>query len=152
MFLFLFPVFLLIALKSLLVDAQSANASFSQNMGIGYPAVHPDIILGVAERIELNSNLVIFGILLVLTFYISVGLAGGFYVIRNLVWTEGVFVAADFWAGVKKNYKNTLLSTLLFVFIIGLSFLTINLCDLQMVYDPSLRWLFTIIKIVNVYR
>ena len=149
MFLFLFPVFLLIALKSLLVDSQSANTFFSQNLGFGYPAVPPDAIVGVAEKIELDSNLMIFGILLLCTFFISVGLSGGFYVMRNLVWTEGVFVAADFWSGVKKNYKNTLLSTILFVFIIGLSFLTINVCDLQIAVGSNLKWLFIIIKIFN---
>ena len=80
MFLFLFPVFLLIALKYLIVEAQSANSSFSQNLGIGYPAVPQDAILGVAETIELNANLTIFGILLLLTFYISVIIIGAFVI------------------------------------------------------------------------
>ena len=135
------------AFKMILVDAQSANSSFSQNLGIGYPALHPSLIIGVAESIELNSNLLIFVIMLVLSFYVSIGLAGGFYVMRNMVWTEGVFVAADFWSGVKKNYKNTLLSTLLFVFVAGLSCLTVNLCDIQIVTNVNLAWLFTILKI-----
>ncbi|MBR6737895.1 MAG: hypothetical protein IKL82_06040 [Clostridia bacterium] len=148
-FLFVFPVFALLIFRTMLIEAQSANSSFSQNMGIGYPAVHPNIILGTAEQIDLNSNMIFFLILIVLSFYVSIGLAGGFYVLRNMVWTEGVFVASDFWSGVKKNYKNTLLSTLLFVFIAGLTILTINLCDVQIVIQSNLSWLFTIIKIFD---
>lgn len=150
MFLFLFPVFLLMAFKTILVSAQSSNSSFSQNMGIGYPAILPIKIMGVAETIELNSNIIIFVLMLVLSFYVSVGLSGGFYVMRNMVWTEGVFVASDFWSGVKKNYKNTLLSTLLYVLIAGVTVLTINLCDIQIATKINIAWVFTILKIFNV--
>ena len=33
------------------------------------------------------------------------GVAGGAYVMRNVVWTEGVFVISDFWLGIKQNFK-----------------------------------------------
>ena len=39
---------------------------------------------------------------------IAIGISGGAYVMRNMVWTEGIFVANDFWRGVKLNYKNAL--------------------------------------------
>lgn len=34
----------------------------------------------------------------------AIGVAGGAYVIRNMVWTEGIFVANDFWRGIKQNF------------------------------------------------
>jgi len=39
----------------------------------------------------------------------SIGVAGGAYVIRNMVWTEGIFVANDFWRGIRQNIKQLML-------------------------------------------
>ncbi|MFQ7076867.1 MAG: hypothetical protein ACLRSW_02415 [Christensenellaceae bacterium] len=39
---------------------------------------------------------------------------GRMYVIRNMVWTEGIFVANDFWRGVKLNFWNALQAALFF--------------------------------------
>ena len=43
---------------------------------------------------------------------------------RNMVWTEGIFVANDFWRGVKLNFKNALQTALFFVIILSLTVLT----------------------------
>lgn len=144
-FLFLFPLFLLLVFRSLLISIQAGDAPFSQNMGIGYPIV-PNMA-GFEETILLRVDVLFFIVLFILAFYLSVGISGGFYVVRNLVWTEGVFVASDFWTGVKKNYKTVLSSTLTFVLILGLSVITIDSANMQLATGDGNAVFLTISKI-----
>lgn len=148
MFLFLFPIFLIVYLRYVMILSNAGIAPFSQNMGIGYP-IYP-FITGIAEEIVLKADVTFFVLLFILSFYVSVGLSGGFYVMRNLVWTEGVFVASDFWAGVKKNYKTVLKSTLLFVVFFALTFISIHSLDLQIALNPDKIGMFTAVKVVSV--
>ncbi len=146
---FIFPLFILLYFRTVLIQISASNSSFSQNIGVGYPAIPSSSLLGVAENIVFSADFTFFIALFVLSFYFSVGIAGGFYVMRNLVWTEGVFVASDFWRGVKKNYVHALRSTLLFVFFIGITILTADLCSVQIARQTNLTWLFTIIQILS---
>ena len=45
---------------------------------------------------------------------------------RNLVWTEGVFVASDFWKGVKLNFKNALQAALFFCTVLLVALTLVN--------------------------
>ena len=148
MFLFLFPIFLVVYLRHVIILSNAGIAPFSQNMGIGYP-IYP-FMTGAKEQIIIKADATFLILLFILSFYVSVGLAGGFYVMRNLVWTEGVFVASDFWVGVKKNYKTVLKSTLLFVLLFGLSFISIHSLDLQIALNPDKIGIFTFVKIISV--
>ncbi len=145
--LFVFPVFLLFILRYMFISGQASLAPFSQNLGIGYP-VFPNMN-GIEEQIVLRTDLLFFIALFVLTFYMSVGIAGGFYVMRNLVWTEGVFVANDFWQGVKKNYKNVLPCSLIFVLILAVSFLTIDTANYQIALREGNEIFLTISKVMS---
>lgn len=148
-FLFIFPLFLLLYFRLGMIQSNASNSIFSQNLGIGYPAIPSSSMLGVQENITFSANFTFFLLLFVCSFLFSVGISGGFYVMRNLVWTEGVFVTSDFWQGVKKNYFVVLKSTLLFVFFFGISTLTIDLCNTQIAMQSNLTWLFTIIKVLS---
>ena len=58
------------------------------------------------------------------------GLAGSFYVIKKLVWQEGITVSTDFFAGVKDGWKHALINgaifgVLLFALVVGGSYLII---------------------------
>ena len=147
MLLFIFPVFAVLYFRSILISGQALLAPFSQNIAIGYPAF--PFLTGEAERIALNTNAMTFVVLIILTLYCSVGIAGGLYVMRNLVWTEGVFVSSDFWAGVKKNYGTVLASTLAYVIILSLTILSIDLSNLQIALEPSTTVVFTITKVLS---
>ncbi len=131
MFLFLFPLFLLLIFRTMLITAQAYDSPFSQNMGIGYPII-PNMV-GIEQSIIIRVDVVFFVLLFLATFYMSVGISGGFYVMRNLVWTEGIFVSSDFWTGVKKNYKTVLSTSLTFVFLFALSKITIDVANYQLV-------------------
>ena len=50
-----------------------------------------------------------------------IGFAGAFYVIKKLVWQEGIMLASDFFQGIKENWKHALINGILFsVFLFGL--------------------------------
>ena len=50
-----------------------------------------------------------------------IGFAGAFYVIKKLVWQEGIMLASDFFQGIKENWKHTLINGVLFsIFLFGL--------------------------------
>ena len=145
--LFVFPIFLLLYLRSLLISAEASFSPFSQNLGIGYP-IYP-FMSGLSEQIIIKTDMFVFFLLFILVFYVSVGIAGGFYVMRNLVWTEGVFVVSDFWNGVKKNYKNTLLLSLLYTLFLVLSLISINTSNYQIAINPNNSVMFTIVKVIS---
>ena len=147
MLIFVLPIFAVLYFRMVLISSEAMLSPFAQNIAIGYPA-YP-FITGTAETILLNTDLVTFVAIFICSFIAAVGISGGFYVMRNLVWTEGVFVASDFWVGVKKNYKTVLPSTILYVIILAITFLSIDLSNLQIAYDPSSAVIFTISKVIS---
>ena len=80
--------------------------------GIAWPAM-PDIA-GLEQQMILSTDLLWGALMVAAGLIAAVGISGGIYVIRNLVWTEGIFVANDFWRGIKINIVNVLQSTLFY--------------------------------------
>ena len=89
---------------------------FSANLGVGYPA-YPNQV-GLSEYFQLQNTFVLYVGIFFSSFIAAIGLAGGMYVIRNMVWTEGIFVSNDFWRGIKLNYKNALQTVLVFTLVL----------------------------------
>ncbi len=125
--LFCVPTIAVIIFKIMVSESNSILYPFGANLMIGYPA-YPNQ-QGISELIAMQDNLVLYVGLLISMFIASVGVAGGIYVIRNMVWTEGIFVANDFWRGVKLNYKNALQTTLFFSVVLLLSGSLIHFTD-----------------------
>lgn len=151
--LFCVPMLAVIIFSNLFSQVNGQLYPFGSNLGGGYPA-YPNID-GMAEMITLQSGLVTYGAIALSAFIASVGLAGGMYVVRNMVWTEGVFVANDFWRGVKLNYKNALQTALFFTLILFIATSLINLADFSMVINVDMSkfervWL-TISKVVSYF-
>lgn len=122
--LFFIPLFAVIILGGMMREASGVSEPFGGTWGIGYPNYPSQ--LGLSESLTLSSQLYTnIGIVLA-TLIASVGLSGGMYVIRNMVWTEGIFVTSDFWRGVKLNYKNALQTGLFFSIILLLCNALIN--------------------------
>ena len=110
--LFFIPMIAIIVLFMLLGNTNNAIYPFGSNLTTGYPA-QPNTA-GLSEMLKLQSDGFMYGAFVLASFIAAIGLAGGMYVIRNMVWTEGIFVANDFWRGVKLNYWNALEAALFF--------------------------------------
>ncbi len=102
-------------------DVMGTYHPFGASLGMGYPAV-PNT-RGLSEWLTLVNDLQLGVGIIVASLIAAVGLSGGMYVVRNMVWTEGVFVTNDFWRGVKLNYKNALQTAFFFC----ISFMLCNL-------------------------
>lgn len=144
MILFFIPVFIVLFFHLSTLASLGDRVPFSQCFGVGYQSLYSYV--GYVESISLNANVTSYIFLPVAALFAGIGLAGGAYIIRNLVWTEGVFVANDFWFGIKQNYKHFLLMSFLYacelyIAIVGFSFLT----ELAVLGEIA-GWLATIIK------
>ena len=144
--LFMLPVFGVIFLRYVLNINYGTLYPFAQGFGVAYQA--PTSVIGFAEQIAINVNGFAFLLLPIAFFVGAVGISGGVYVIRNMVWTEGVFVANDFWQGIKKNYKNVLLTTLLFSLCFYLFISAFGACNLQLALKVGPAWLFKTAKVM----
>ena len=85
----------------------------------------------------MQSDLYMFGFIALASLITAIGLSGGMYVVRNMVWTEGIFVANDYWRGVKLNYKNALQTALFFSIVLLLSTFMINMANISLLTVES---------------
>lgn len=141
---FFIPLFLLIFERSIFISDFGTKYPFSQSFGLGYQA--PVSMVGYAEKIVFNVNTMIFLLMPVALVIAAVGISGGAYVIRNMVWTEGIFVANDFWRGIKLNFKPIICIALLFSLVFYLTSLSISLADFAIAMGMGAKWLFVVSK------
>ena len=140
---FFIPLLIVVLMSYLLTQNNGEIYPFGANLGVGYPAAPS--LQGVSEMLTLRSNMTIYLFITLTSFIAAVGLAGGMYVIRNMVWTEGVFIGNDFWRGVKLNYKNALQTAIFFCLVFSLCQMLINVSNLAiasgMVTGGQVTWL-----------
>ena len=115
---FFIPLLAVILFNVMLSENNGILYPFGANLGVGYPAAPG--LQGTSEWLTLQSGFITYAGIAVTSIIAAVGLSGGMYVIRNMVWTEGIFVTNDFWRGVKLNYKNALQTALFFTVILML--------------------------------
>ncbi len=135
---FFVPMVVVIGLGLMLSETNSIIYPFGANLTIGYPAA-PDI-QGLSEMLALQSEMMTLIGIIIASFVAAVGLSGGMYVVRNMVWTEGIFVANDFWRGVKLNYKNALQTALFFTVVLLLGVTMINAAELSLASSTIEKW------------
>ena len=146
MLLFFAPTILLFLFRYVNISAYGMSYPFGQAFGVGFMA--PNSLVGMAENIVFNVNTSILLLFPIAMMIASVGLSGGAFVIRNLVWTEGVFVSNDFWRGIIKNYKKVFVITLMFSVIFYLTFGVVSLYNQLAVIGSMNQTLAVILKII----
>lgn len=146
--LFFIPLFLLLFMRANFVAGMGAAMPFSQGLGLGYQA--PVSLVGYAEQVVFNVNLVSYLLLPIALSIAAVGISGGAYVIRNMVWTEGIFVANDFWRGIKQNFKQIFVVALLYSVVFYLTMMAISLADLNLATGTERAWMFVVSKIFSI--
>ena len=107
------PLFGIIFWRSVSIAAQGLAGPFGAGLGIGYPAL-PDLI-GVGESMVLQADLFFYALMIPAAILAGLGISGGMYIIRNMSWTEGIFVANDFARGIKRNFWNVTEAVLIFM-------------------------------------
>ena len=140
---FFIPLLLVLLLSYLMSENNGVIYPFGANLGIGYPA-YP-AIQGMSESLTLRAGMTSYLLVTITSVIAAVGLSGGMYVIRNMVWTEGIFVGNDFWRGVKLNYKNALQTAVFFCLVYSFCQTLINLSSLSIasgvIEDKQVVWL-----------
>ncbi len=144
---FFIPLFALFFLRTNGISNMGMLYPFSQGFGIGYQA--PLSMMGYAQDIIFNVDLMIYLFFPIVLMIAAVGIAGGAYVIRNMVWTEGIFVANDFWKGVKQNIKQLLVIVLVYSLVFYFITLSLDMCEQNLARGAGIRWLFIVSKILS---
>ncbi len=121
------PIILIVFFHSYSLAALGASGSFGSGLGIGYPYV--PFVPGQSEWAIMQLDLFYFGLLIPACVIAGVGISGGMYIIRNLIWTEGIFVANDFLRGIKRNFFNVMEAAIFFSVILFLATIVGDLAD-----------------------
>ncbi len=145
--LFFIPLIALIVIRYMALSGFGATYPFTQGFGVAY-MIHPSVS-GLAENIELKVNLITYLFLPVVAAIASVGVSGGMYVIRNMVWTEGIFVANDFWRGIKQNFKQVCLVALTFSLLFYVHSLSIAMCRQNIAMGADNQWLYVVTEVIS---
>ena len=124
---FFIPLIFVIVLSVMMQESQNLLYPFGANVGVGFP-VAPEQ-QGLPQMLALYNNFTVYIGIIISAVIAAVGLSGGMYVVRNMVWTEGIFVSNDFWRGIKLNYKNALQTALFFTLTFTLCGTLINLAE-----------------------
>jgi len=147
MLLFFIPLVALLFLHYSAMISYGTSAPFGQGFGVGFMA--PQSMVGFPETITFNVNLVIYLFMPIAFMIASIGISGGAYVIRNMVWTEGIFVANDFWRGIKQNVKQILLVALLYSIVFYGFTISLALANKMIVEGIGVTWLLVMSKVVS---
>ena len=143
---FFLPLLAFIFFRNYIIASYGIAIPYSQSFGVGYQSYFS--LLGQSEAIA--SNIAIgFNALLPFAFiFMAIGISGGAYVIRNMVWTEGIFVSNDFWRGIKQNAKQLILLYIVTSILVYLLLISISFCNQIIVAGLSITWLIKIAKII----
>ncbi len=112
MLIFVGPIFFFLLQRFAQIFTLAHSAPFTANLGVGYLPFTS--LIAQEELILLSANKNFFQILPLLCLWLSVGLSGGLYIMRNLAWGEEVTIFRDFFLGIKRNFLPVMLATLLF--------------------------------------
>ncbi len=143
---FFIPLIALVVMRSVVIQSQGLSGPYGANLTIGYPAI-PDTT-GVWESFAFSTDSLFFGGVLISSFLAALGLAGGIYVIRNMIWTEGIFVANDFWRGIKLNYFNALEAALFFTFFLYIDVYMNRLATYMLAIGSGNEAMFTVARVI----
>lgn len=147
MLIFFIPLILVIVFRSLYIQVQSGLMPFASGMGGGFGAI-PNLA-GLQENVAMSTNLM-FGLFIIVACVIAaVGLSGGIYVIRNMVWTEGIFIANDFWRGIKINFVIVMQSTLFYAVMLFLFTMSISWANYLLSVDGGVAFLFVTSQVLS---
>ncbi len=141
------PVILLIFGRWMQILGQGATGPFASGLGVGYPVV-PSVV-GAAQTMVLYTDLIFYALFIPAGVIAGIGISGGAYIIRNLIWTEGIFVANDFARGIRRNFWNVLEAVLFFTVVLFIVQMMADLADLFVAADYGIKGWMIASKVVG---
>lgn len=147
MLIFFIPMIAVFVFRYMYTTVQGMMMPFASWVGVGYTPV-PNLI-GMPQQIVLSTNLLFGAFLLVASFIAAVGISGGIYVIRNMVWTEGIFIANDFWRGIKINFVIVMQSTLFYAVMLFLFTMSISWANYLLSVDGGVAFLLVTSQVLS---
>ncbi len=133
------PLILVYVWRLMVTSAQNLIGPYGSGLGVGYPVI-PNVV-GIAEWTAFQSDLLFFALFIVGGLIAAVGISGGMYIIRNLIWTEGIFVANDFVRGIRRNFWNVLEAVFLFTLTLFVAQTMSNLADWCISMEIAPGWM-----------
>lgn len=143
------PIIAIYFWRYLVMMAQNANGPYGAGLMMGYPVIQTDYLMELAQWQVFQSDLFFFALFILGSVIAAVGISGGMYIIRNLIWTEGIFVANDFLRGIKRNFLNVLEAVVFFTLILFIVQTMSNLADMYIISDNSLKGWMIVSKVVG---
>lgn len=121
------PLAALIVWRMLALGVEGTVGPYGAGLGVGYPIL-PELV-GYAEMSMFQADLLFFALFIPAGAIAALGISGGGYIIRNLIWTEGIFVTNDFLRGIRRNYWNVFEAVFVFTLILFIARTMGNLSD-----------------------
>jgi len=139
---FALPLIMLLLFRNMSLISFGATCPYSQSFGAGYMAATS--LVGYAETASMQFNFTVMLLLPAACAIFSIGISGCAYVIRNMVWTEGVFVSNDFWRGIKQNIGQILSLTLIYSVICYLCLIVTSYNERLLAMGEGVSWLLVV--------
>lgn len=150
MLIFFAPIVGFFIYKTGLVAIDGATMPFGAFIGFGYPNVSETV--GLAESINLKTNLLFYGLTVACSVLASLGLSGGIYAFRNAVWGKTQIKMLDFWKGLVKNYLPALFAGLLFSLVLfGATYVIYSARYFMAIYTDNHFWYITMQVVAYVF-
>lgn len=146
--LFVIPLIIVLFLRKFTISSYGLTYPFSQGFGVGYGAI-PSVV-GYVEQIICTSNMYVLLLLPVAGIFLALGLSGAMYIMRNFAWGEGVFVANDFFKGIKQNFKQLCLIFFVYSVVVYLTALSTSLVDYMRAVGEMANVWAVIIKAISI--
>ena len=121
-------------------------APFTANLGVGYmPYTN---LVAQEEFITYSINFDFFKWLPLIAVWLSVGMSGGMYIMRNICWGEDVSLFRDFFLGIKRNFFYVLIATVAFTLVFSSAWIGVSYLDYIGALAGGKVWYQVVIKIV----
>ena len=111
MLIFFVPGIVVVYMRNVYIATIGGIYPFNATVG-NYP---PDVLVGLAERVNLSADILFYALIIVAGFIASIGVSGATYCIRKLVQTRGEFHFKSFFHGIRVGYLSTVMPVTLFM-------------------------------------
>ena len=145
-FMFFLPVVAVVIIRTMFFISYGIDSPFGQPFGVGFQGL--ESLAGIAEGMTLSLNARFYAFLPIACAIAGLGIAGGAYVIRNMVWTEGIFVSNDFWRGIKQNGLRLMLVGFIYGIVVFAINMSVSSANQMLASEAGTSWLLVVSKVV----